>query len=239
VLLAASNPQALWYLTRGFGLVALGLLTVSVALGVAQIARYARPGLPRFLIAGIHRNVSLLATVVLVVHIITAVADPFAPIGLIDAFIPFAGPYRPLWLGLGALAGDMLLALVVTSLIRQWIGPRAWRAIHWCAYACWPVAVIHGLGTGTDTRMGWVQLIYVGCLAMVLAALAWRLTTRWSAAPAGRRLAAAAGAVVLVAVASTWAAHGPLERGWAKKAGTPSSLLGGGPHHRSSADTGR
>lgn len=244
MLLAASNPQALWYLTRGFGLVALGLLTVSVALGVAQIARFARPGLPRFLIAGLHRNVSLLATVVLAVHIITAVADPFAPIRVVDVFIPFVGRYRPLWLGLGALATDMLLALVVTSLVRARIGQRAWRAIHWCAYACWPVAMVHGLGTGTDPRTGWAQLIYVACLAVVLAALLWRLTTRWSAAPAGRRLATATGAVVLVALVSAWAAHGPLQRGWAKKAGTPSSLLGSGAQHPathppSSEDTGR
>lgn len=227
MLLAASNPQALWYLTRGFGLVDLVLLTVSVALGVAQVARYTGPGVPRFVVAGLHRNVTLVATSLLAVHVATAVADPFAPIGLVDAFVPFVGRYRPLWLGLGALAIDMLLALVVSSLIRERIGPSTWRAIHWCAYACWPVALVHGLGTGSDSRLGWVQVIYVMCTAMVLAALAWRLTTRWTVAPVGRRLAAAGGALIVVVVVSTWASHGPLRAGWARKAGTPSSLLGG------------
>lgn len=231
MLLAASDPKALWYLTRGFGLVAMVLLTVSVALGVAQLARYARPGLPRFVVAGLHRNVSLLAVVLLVVHVVTAIADPFAPIRLIDAFIPFAGLYRPVWLGMGALAADLLLALVVTSLARNRIGYESWRLVHWAAYACWPVALVHGLGTGSDTRLGWVQLIYVLCVALVLAALAWRLTTRWSAAPSSRRLVAAFGAVVLVAAVSAWTAHGPLQGGWARRAGTPPALLGGSPHH--------
>lgn len=227
MLVAASNPQALWYLTRGFGLVDLVLLTVSVAMGVAQVARYAGPGLPRFVVAGLHRNVAMLAAVLLGVHIITAVADPFAPIGLVDTFVPFAASYRPVWLGLGALATDMLIALVVTSLLRGRMGHGAWRAVHWCAYACWPFALVHGLGTGSDSRLGWVQMIYVACTGVVLAAVAWRLTTRWSSAPSGHRLAAAAGSLLLVVVVSAWAAQGPLQRGWARKAGTPSSLLGG------------
>lgn len=227
MLLAASNPRALWYLTRGFGLVDLVLLSVSVAMGVAQVARYTGPGLPRFVVAGLHRNISLVATVLLGVHIVTAVADPFAPIGFVDAFIPFVGRYRPVWLGLGALATDMLLALVVSSLLRDRIGHSAWRAIHWCAYACWPFALVHSLGTGSDSRLGWVQVIYVGCTALVLGSLAWRLTTKWTTAPGGRRLAAAGGAFALVVVISAWAAQGPLQGGWARKAGTPSSLLGG------------
>ena len=239
MFLAASNPQALWYLTRGFGLVDLILLTVSVALGVAQVARYVGPGLPRFVIAGLHRRVSLLATVLLGVHIVTAVADPFAPIRIVDVFIPFSGLYRPVWLGLGALATDMLLALVVTSLIRERIGHQLWRAVHWCAYACWPFALVHALGTGSDSRLGWVQVIYAACTAMVLAAVAWRLVSRWTSAPAGRRLAAAGGALLLVVVVGAWAVQGPFHSGWARRAGTPSSLLGGPAHSSVPQNPGR
>lgn len=231
MLLAASDPRALWYMTRGFGLVSMVLLTVSVALGVAQMARYARPGLPRFVINGLHRNASLLAVVVLAVHIVTAVADPFAPIRLVDSFIPFIGSYRPIWLGLGAVATDLLLALVITSLVRHRIGFERWRAVHWSAYACWPVALVHALGTGSDSRLGWVQLLYAACVAVVLAAVAWRLTTRWTVATPGRRMAAAFSTALMVVVVSAWAAQGPLHAGWARRAGTPRSLLGGGSGH--------
>src|SRR5579862_3085896 len=121
--------------------------------------------------AALHKNVSLLAVVFLGIHIATTVVDGFAPIGWADAVLPFHSPYRPLWLGLGALATDLLLAVVVTSLLRGRIGYRAWKAVHWAAYACWPVAVLHGMGTGTDTRLGFVLLLYFACLAAVLLAV--------------------------------------------------------------------
>ncbi len=236
MLVAASNPQALWYLTRGFGLVTLILLTASTVIGMTQIARVSAPGLQRFVVAGIHRNISLLAIVFLAVHIVTAVADSFVSITLIDVFVPFVGHYRPIWLGMGALATDLLIALALSSLIRQSIGYQAWRAIHWAAYACWPVAIVHGLGTGSDTKAGWVQAIYVACALAVLAALGWRLSTRWSTASASRRLTAGVSAIVITVVVGLWAVHGPMRAGWSKKAGTTSSLLGiGASNHPSPA----
>ena len=104
MLTATSNPQALWYMTRGFGLITLLLLTASTVLGITQVVRFASSSAPRFVVAGLHKNISLLAIVFLSVHIATAVADPYAPIGVVDAFVPFVGRYRPIWLGLGALA---------------------------------------------------------------------------------------------------------------------------------------
>ena len=139
---AAANWKLMWYLTRGSGAVVLVLLSASVALGVAGlISRGALA--PRFAVAALHRNVSLLAVVFLGVHIATTLADTYAPIGLKDAFIPFLSSYRPLWLGLGAVACDLLLALIVTSLLRVRLGLRTWRLTHWFAYACWPVALLH------------------------------------------------------------------------------------------------
>jgi sulfoxide reductase heme-binding subunit YedZ len=226
LIAVASNSRALWYMTRGFGLVDLVLLTATLVMGITQVARFARPGLPRFVIAGLHKNISLLAVVFLAIHVLTAVADPFAPIGLAAIIFPFASPYRPLWLGLGALATDALVALVVTSLLRERLGYRTWKAIHWAAYACWPLAVVHGLGTGTDTKLGWVQFVYVVCTLAVLAALAWRLTTKWSPLPGNRRLGAATGALVLTVAVTAWTLQGPLRPGWARRSGTPPSLLG-------------
>ena len=113
--------------------------------------------------AGLHRNLTLLALVFVAAHVVTTVADGFAPIGLLDAVVPFVSPYRPIWLGLGAVAFDLLLALVVTSLLRARIGYRSWRVVHWLAYAAWPVALVHALGTGSDARIGWFALLGFGC----------------------------------------------------------------------------
>src|SRR5262249_20837033 len=147
--------QALWYLTRGSGLIALVLFTASVALGVLNVSTWSSPRWPRFITLGFHRNVSLLAVVFLGVHIATTVLDGFAPIGWLDAVIPFRSPYRPLWLGLGALAVDLLLAIVITSLLRRHLSLTLWRAVHWTTWLAWPIAVLHGLGTGSDTTHRW------------------------------------------------------------------------------------
>ena len=222
----ATNSRALWYLTRGFGLVALILLTVTMVLGLTEAVRYARPGWPRFVVSALHRNASLLAVVALTIHVVTSVLDTYAPIHLADVFLPFVSAYRPFWLGLGALALDLLLALVITSLLRERLGHRAWRAVHWMAFACWPVAVIHGLGTGSDTRIGWVQLLYVGCVVAVILSVWWRLGRGWSAANAGERGVALAASVLLPLAAAAWTITGPLQAGWAKKSGTPTALVG-------------
>ncbi|MGH2907719.1 MAG: ferric reductase-like transmembrane domain-containing protein, partial [Solirubrobacteraceae bacterium] len=143
VLAAALGTRVYWFLTRGTGAVALVLLTVSVVLGVLGTLRFSGVRWPRFAIEAVHRDVSLLVIVVLVVHIVTTVLDSFAPIALPAAVIPFISSYRPVWLGLGALAFDLLLAVVITSLVRRRLGYERWRAVHWLAYASWPVAVLH------------------------------------------------------------------------------------------------
>src|SRR5665647_669483 len=147
------NSQVWWFATRSTGIAALVLLTASMVLGILTSSRYARPNLPRFVTMGLHRNVSLLVLVFLALHIVTTIADGFAPVSWTDAVLPFAGTYRPLWLGLGAMSFDLLIALTVTSLLRGRFGYRTWRWIHWTSYACWPIAVMHGLGTGSDARL--------------------------------------------------------------------------------------
>lgn len=226
-----TNSQALWYMTRGFGLLDLVLLTATMVMGLTQVVRYARPGWPRFVIAALHKNISILAVVFLAVHVVTAVLDTFAPISIASVFIPFAGQYRPLWLGLGALALDLLVALVVTSLLRDRIRHRTWRLVHWAAYLCWPVAVVHGLGTGTDTKLGWVLAINAACVFAGIAAIWWRVAERWRDAPdrtpagATKRFAAIGGTLVIPLAVGVWTLQGPLHPGWARRAGTPAALL--------------
>jgi sulfoxide reductase heme-binding subunit YedZ len=219
------SSQALWFATRGMGVVSLLLLTAVVALGVAGATRWRSTRWPRFVVAGLHRNLSLLALVFIALHVITTVADGYAPISLLNAVVPFTSPYRPVWLGLGAVALDLLLALTVTSLLRARIGYRRWRALHWLAYASWPVALVHGLGTGTDARLGWMQAIAIACVASVAAAVLWRVSRE--RATAGMRTAATIAALGFPLVLGGWYLSGPARHGWAVRAGTPASLL---PH---------
>ncbi|HEX3565783.1 MAG TPA: ferric reductase-like transmembrane domain-containing protein [Acidimicrobiales bacterium] len=215
---------ALWYLTRASGLVSLVLLSATVVLGIVASVGWTTERWPRFLSQSMHRNLSLFCIGFVALHVVTTVADGYVPIGFLDAVIPFQTPYRPLWVGFGALTLDLLLAVAITSGLRKQIGVRAWRGVHWLAYLCWPIALLHGLGSGSDTRLSLALLVNVICVVAVVAAVGWRLVTGRTFSPGRRIVAAVVGALGLTAIGIT-AALGPLRPGWSHRAGTSPALL--------------
>jgi sulfoxide reductase heme-binding subunit YedZ len=224
--IATAGPSADWYLTRSTGAVALLLLTLTIVLGVVDVKRWSSPRWPRFVIDSLHRNVSLLALVFLVAHILTSVLDSFASISIGDALVPFIGSYRPFWLGLGAVAFDLILAVLITSLLRARMGFAIWRAVHWLTYASWPIALVHGLGTGSDTHGTWLLALSMICMAAVLAAAITRVLAGWRENVALRG-AALGGAGAFSLFIALWLPNGPLGSEWARRSGTPTALL---PH---------
>ena len=216
--------QVTWFVARGSGAVSLVLLTVSLVLGIPTLLSWGSPRAPRLVVQLLHRNVSLLILVFLAVHVASSALDSFVSIRLLDAVVPFGGSYRPIWLGLGAIATDLLLALIVTSLIRRHISFRAWKLVHWSAYACWPIAVVHGLGTGSDSRFGWMLALDAACAAAVILAVAWRLAVRpqrelrW-------RVAAAASVVIVPALIGAFLVLGPMRPGWGRSAPAPAARV--------------
>lgn len=223
-MIAAAGSSTYWYLTRSTGATALVLLTITVALGVIDVRRLSSQAWPRFVVDSLHRNVSLLTLVFLALHILTSVLDSFAPISLSAAVVPFVSAYRPFWLGLGAVAFDLLLAVTLTSLLRRRVGHAAWRRVHWLAYACWPIALLHGFGTGSDVKSQWLQLLSAACVATVLVSVIYRVASGWPSRLGARAAAlAATGAFSLFLL--VWLPSGPLGSEWARRSGTPSSLL--------------
>jgi predicted ferric reductase len=229
-ILAASGGSAYWYVTRSTGAVALLLLTGALVLGVLDVRRFSTPQWPRFVLDTLHRNVSLLAMAFLLLHILTSVLDSFAPISIVDSIVPFVGSYRPFWLGLGAVSFDLLLAVTITSLLRRRFGYGTWRAIHWLTYASWPIALLHGFGTGSDVKSTWLLVLSIGCLLAVLAAVLARVISGW---PQNVRVRGAALGVagVFSLFLLLWLPGGPLGSEWARRSGTPSSLLGHSSSH--------
>ncbi|MBK3634467.1 ferric reductase-like transmembrane domain-containing protein [Streptomyces asoensis] len=223
----ALTGSPLWYAGRAGGTLALILLTATVVLGIASGGRSAPRRIGRFEIALLHRNLSLLTLVFLAAHVVTVVLDPFVHLGWAVAVVPFGASYRPLWLGLGAAAADLLLAVLVTSVLRPRLGVRRWKAVHWLAYAAWPLALFHGAGSGTDTRLPLQLWLYAACLACVVTAVWWRLAKAGPGRVAGR-LAAAVTASAVPVVLTAFLAAGPLQPGWSHRAATAALLIGGG-----------
>jgi sulfoxide reductase heme-binding subunit YedZ len=169
-----SGPE-LWYANRGTGFVLLLLLTFSTMLGVLSTSRVSPRLWPRMLSQGLHRNVSLLAVTFLTVHVVTAVLDTFVDIKWWHAFVPFASSYQPIWLGLGTISLDLMIAITLTSLLRHRMSHRPWRVIHIMAYGAWGLGLIHGLQLGTDAASIWGGAMNYGCIAAVLVALVARV----------------------------------------------------------------
>jgi methionine sulfoxide reductase heme-binding subunit len=188
-----AGRTALWYASRATGVVSLLLLSLVVMLGMLVNRQGRLPGLPSFAVTGLHRSLSLLAVLFVAVHVATAVIDPYVSIGLAAVVIPFVSAYEPFWLGLGAVALDLVAVLVVTSLLRARIPRRFWRGIHWLAYAAWPVALAHGFGASPDLRSGGLRALAIGCALAVGAAGLWRLAGVTRRVPRARRAAVTLG----------------------------------------------
>ena len=179
---ALLGAKAVWYLMRASGFVAFGLLTLTLALGVANLAHFERGRWTRAVAALVHRNAALLAAVFLAIHVATAVGDEYVSIPLLATVIPGLSGYDPLWVGIGALSVDVMAAVTITSLLRHRLGRRSWKAVHWLAYLAWPTALVHSIGAGTgngvDTGHQWSTAIYGLAGLLVALALAVRLALR-------------------------------------------------------------
>jgi methionine sulfoxide reductase heme-binding subunit len=186
---AITGSTALWYASRATGVVSLLLLTLVVLLGILVNRQGRLPGLPSFAVTGLHRSLSLMAVLFVAVHVATAIIDPFVSIGLAAAVIPFVSAYKPFWLGLGAVSLDLVAVLILTSLARAHLPRRTWRGIHWLAYAAWPVALVHSIGSSTDLQSGWLLVMAIGSALAVAAAGLWRLTATAREVPRAERAA--------------------------------------------------
>lgn len=174
--MTAHLDSALWALGRGTGVVALVMFTVSLVLGIVTRSGRVVPGVGRFGVAELHRTAALTGTALIALHLGTLLLDPFAQLRLVDLVVPFLGSYRPVWLGLGTLAVDLLLVITTVSLLRERVGPRVFRTVHWATYALWPIALVHALGNGSDNGTIWLRAVAGVCVVAVGAALGWRLS---------------------------------------------------------------
>ena len=178
----------MWYASRGTGVVALLLLTAVMLLGLMVTRQGRLPGLPRFAVSGLHRNLSLLAAVFVVLHVLTAVLDGYVSIPITAAVVPLASSYERFWLGLGAVSLDLMLAAVVTSLLRRHLSRRAWRAVHLLAYLSWPVAWVHSAFSSGDLQSGPLLILAIFCAVAVIGGAIWRLVAANRDVPRAERV---------------------------------------------------
>jgi methionine sulfoxide reductase heme-binding subunit len=179
---------AFWYASRATGVVSLVLFSVVAILGILVNRQGRLPGLPRFAVTGLHRNLSLLTVAFLGMHIVTAIVDGYANIPWLSTVVPFTSGYERFWIGLGTVAIDLFAALIITSLLRDRIKASIWRAIHWLAYVSYPVVVVHALGASKDLRSGWLLALTMATVFAVITAIGYRVLDAVAAVPRPARV---------------------------------------------------
>jgi methionine sulfoxide reductase heme-binding subunit len=199
-----SNPVD-WYAARAAGIVAYVLLSAVVALGVTLAGKKKLHRWPRFAVEDVHRFGGILVGTFVIVHVVTVAVDAWLPFSVSSIVIPFTSRYKPVWVGLGICAAELLLALAVTNRLRnRRLSYRFWRRAHYLNFAVWTAATLHNLGSGTDRSTPWLIALDAAAIGAVCAAISWRaLSTRLSPAhlrstTAGFAIAPAAVAVLLV-----------------------------------------
>jgi methionine sulfoxide reductase heme-binding subunit len=175
--------SALWYASRATGVVSLVLFSLVAILGILINRQGRLPGLPRFAVTGLHRNLSLLTVAFLGMHIVTAIADGYAKIPWLSTIVPFTSGYERFWIGLGTVAIDLMAAVIVTSLLRHRLTPSLWKAVHWLSYLSYPVIVAHGLGASKDLQSGWLLTLTLATVFSVVTAIGYRVLSARAAVP--------------------------------------------------------
>ncbi len=153
----ALSVHGWWLASRASGLVALVLVTISVGIGLMMAGKLARrPGIPRIL-ASIHEQTALAGLVAITVHGITLIGDPWLNPGVKGVLVPFTMDYRPLWTGLGTIAGFLAILLGLSFYARRSIGTKLWRKAHRATVVVYVLAIGHTLGAGTDAAAPWLR----------------------------------------------------------------------------------
>jgi methionine sulfoxide reductase heme-binding subunit len=169
----ASAPVA-WYVARAGGMVAFVLLTIGVLLGLGLSGRARSERWPRFAVEDVHRFVGLLAGTFVAFHVLGLLANEYLPFSLRDVIVPGLAAYRPLVTALGVVAMELLAALALTNRYRKRLPYRFWRRAHYLNFAVWCLALVHGIGAGTDSRTAWGLLLYASSAGAVLGVALWR-----------------------------------------------------------------
>lgn len=163
-----------WTTTRAAGLVALVASTASIVLGLALAGRL-RKGRGRLGDARVlHQTFGIATVVALLVHMVALLFDPWLKPTLTDLAVPFSMEYRPLWTGLGIIAGYGIFVLGMSGFLRSRLGAR-WKYVHRFTGVAWAASVAHTIGAGSDTGTWWMTATLAACVGPVAVLLALRL----------------------------------------------------------------
>jgi predicted ferric reductase len=174
--LSGESPKVYWHLSRSMAFVAFGLLWLSIVFGLlisSKLSSLWPGGLTAF---ELHQHTGLLGLAFALFHGLILLGDHYMGYTLVQILVPFTSTnYRPQSVGLGQVGLYLMMLVGLSVYVRQWIGKRMWRLIHFLSFMLFGLALIHGLGSGTDSSAVWAQGLYGFSGISVLGLLVYRI----------------------------------------------------------------
>ena len=169
------SQQVFWFASRAFGIIAVIMLGVSVTVGLAMSGKLMRrPGLPAKL-KRFHESATLVTLGLIATHAGLLLFDSYLKPGLAGIAVPFTLAYRPLFTGLGIIAGWLAAILGLSFYVRKRIGVKTWRFMHRFTIVIYLLALIHVTGSGTDARSPWMIAMLTALTAPIAFAFTYRI----------------------------------------------------------------
>ncbi|HLF71825.1 MAG TPA: ferric reductase-like transmembrane domain-containing protein [Dehalococcoidia bacterium] len=169
------DEHAFWYMTRSAGFVAYLLLFASVVFGLTMTTSFIQRLVPRYRVYDLHRFLSLLTLSVTVFHVLIVLPDGFFGFTLRELLVPFASPYEPFFMGLGSFSLYFMAIAIGAFYLRPLVSYSLWRTLHYTTFAVFVLAVVHGVGAGTDTGATWATWLYAVTGLVVFNLVVWRV----------------------------------------------------------------
>jgi predicted ferric reductase len=196
-LFAADSIQIWWYVTRASGIIAYLLLWFSTILGLAVTSKYLDGMLDRLFTYDFHEFISLLSIAFTLIHVLVLMLDRYLPYSLAQILVPFISPYRPFWVGVGVIAFYMMLLVTITFYMRNRIGTRTFRTIHYISLLSYIGVTLHGYFSGTDTALPSMKILYdVSGLSVLFLTVYWLVLLGFRNAEKRRQAGALASSAV-------------------------------------------
>lgn len=173
-----------WYIARASGITLYLVLWVGMAAGLGLTTGLLDRWVRRGTLISLHAYATHLAYGFLALHLLSLAADPTVRFGGRELLVPFAAGWREPWTGLGVLAGELTVVIGASFAVRQTIGMKAWRALHWLTFPLYALALLHGIGAGSDARQPWASALYLTTGSLVVALSLYRLLRRGARAEA-------------------------------------------------------
>ncbi len=165
----AEDELLTWHLIRSSGIFAYILLTMSMIWGLFLSNQLIKDWSPGPVSMTVHSTLSWLSVSLSLIHALLLMVDAYFTYTLVDIFVPFTGPYRPLWVGLGTLSFWVLLLVSISFVFKKWLGQKTWKRLHYMSYGVYFMSTLHGLFAGSDSEiLGFKVMIALGILVVIL-----------------------------------------------------------------------